>query len=253
MITRGIILSGGTGSRLLPLTKTTNKQLLPINRRPIIDYSINTLIQLGCKQITIILGGENFSQIVSHLQDGSDKGVHFNYVYQQKPSGIAQAINLTEPYFNREEQFVVILGDNVFENPIHLNLAPKLRETLQGPKAQIVLYDTPEIHRFGCASILDGQIVGIEEKPKQLRTDVDANLAITGLYILTSKFFDYFKTIKPSARGEYEITEILDCYLRDNQLDYSFVDGHWLDCGTFETIEAARRLANETGIEDRLV
>jgi glucose-1-phosphate thymidylyltransferase len=243
---KGIILTGGLGTRLLPLTSITNKQLLPIHKKPIIDYSINTLINLGCKEITIILGGEHFDQIVAYLKDGADKGVYFNYVYQSKPSGIAQAINLCEPYFNKEDEFAVILGDNIFEKPI------EKRKTEQG-KAQIVLYDTPEIHRFGCASIRKDKIVRIEEKPKKLYANCDFNLAITGLYIFTSKFFEYFKKAKPSERGEYEITEIINCYLQDNLLDFSFTNGRWLDAGTFETIDMARKLAQETKLEDRLI
>jgi len=246
---KGIILSGGTGSRLMPLTSITNKQLLPINRKPIIDYSINTLIELGCKEITVILGGEHFSQIVSYLKDGSDRNVHFNYIYQNTPSGIAQAINLCEPYFNKEDEFAVILGDNIFEKPIDIDIT----YTLKGTKAQIVLYDTPEINRFGCASILNGDIVHIEEKPKQLYVNCDSNLAITGLYIFTKKFFEYFQTAKPSARGEYEITEILNSYLKDEMLEFSKVDGRWLDAGTFETIDMARQLAKETKLEDNFI
>jgi glucose-1-phosphate thymidylyltransferase len=244
MVRKGIVLSGGLGTRLLPLTSITNKQLLPIHKRPIIDYSINSLTQLGCKEITIILGGDHFDQIVAYLKDGSEKDVHFNYVYQGKPSGIAQAINLCEPYFNKEEQFAVILGDNLFEKQVRFNDESK--------SAKIALYDTPEINRFGCASVRNGQIISIEEKPKTLRTDCDANLAITGLYIFTSKFFDYFKELKPSARGEYEITDILSKYLTAGNLEYGFVDGRWLDCGTFETIDLARRLVTETNLENQL-
>lgn len=245
MIRKGIVLSGGLGTRLLPLTSITNKQLLPIHKRPIIDYSINSLIRLGCKEITIILGGDHFDQIVAYLKDGSDRGIHFNYVYQNKPSGIAQAINLCEPYFNKEEQFAVILGDNLFEKNVSFN-GNRL-------SAKIALYDTPEINRFGCASIKDNRIISIEEKPKFLRTDCDANLAITGLYLFTNKFFDYFKDLKPSARGEYEITDILSKYLDDGNLDYGFVNGRWLDCGTFETIDLARRLVGETNLENQLI
>lgn len=245
MIKKGIILSGGLGTRLMPLTSITNKQLLPVHKRPIIDYSINSLIRLGCKEITIILGGDHFDQIVAYLKDGHDRGIHFNYVYQAKPSGIAQAINLCEPYFNKEEQFAVILGDNLFEKNVRFDDNTK--------SAKIMLYDTPEIHRFGCASIKNNSIVSIEEKPKTLRTDCDANLAITGLYIFTSKFFDYFKELKPSARGEYEITDILAKYLEDKNLQYGFVDGRWLDCGTFETIDLARKLVAETDLENHLL
>jgi glucose-1-phosphate thymidylyltransferase len=243
---KGIVLSGGLGTRLMPLTSITNKQLLPIHKRPIIDYSINTLIRLGCTEITVILGGDHFDQIVAYLKDGSDRNIHFNYVYQDKPSGIAQAINLCEPYFNKEEQFAVILGDNLFEKPM-------VFDKFSNKSAKIALYDTHEINRFGCASIKNEKIIGIEEKPKTLRRDCDANLAITGLYIFTSKFFEYFKILKPSARGEYEITDILSCYLQEQNLQYGFVDGRWLDCGTFETIDSARRLVAETDLENRLL
>lgn len=242
-IKKGIILSGGTGTRLFPLTKITNKQLLPINKKPIIDYSINTLLQLGCKEITVIIGGEHFQQIVSYLKDGSEKGVSFNYIYQDSPKGIAQAINLCEPYFNKEEQFAVILGDNLFSKPIILN---------KTNKAQIMLYDTPEIKRFGCAYIKDSNIIEIIEKPQILRTDC-LHKAITGCYIFTHKFFDFFKTIKPSKRQEYEITEILSKYLEQNELDFSNIQGTWLDCGTFETINVARELVKNTNLEETLL
>jgi len=243
MIKKGIILSGGAGTRLMPLTSITNKQLLPINKRPIIDYSINTLINLGCKEITVILGGEHFSQIVSYLRDGSDKNVHFNFVYQNKPSGISQAINLCEPYFNKEEKFAVILGDNLFSKPIKLS---------KSNNAQIMLYDTPEIKRFGCAFIKNNKIIEIVEKPQILREDCE-HRAITGCYIFTNKFFEYFKKIKPSSRNEFEITDIINYYLQDEKLDFSYVDGSWLDCGTFETIDLARKLVQEQNLEQYLI
>jgi len=237
---KGIILTGGLGTRLLPLTSITNKQLLPINKKVIIDYSINTLIQLGCKEITVILGGEHFSQIVSYLKDGAERGVHFNYVYQSKPSGIAQAINLCEPYFNTEEKFAVILGDNLFFTPITLNTHSN---------AQIMLYNTREIKRFGCAYLQNNKIVEIEEKPKVLRQDCE-HKAITGCYIFTKQFFTYFKDIKPSTRGEYEITDILTKYLDDGKLNYTNVQGAWLDCGTFETIDAAREIVRNEELKE---
>lgn len=241
---KGIILSGGTGSRLMPLTGIINKQLLPINKRPIIDYSINTLINLGCKEITVILGGDHYGQIIHYLQDGSNRGVHFNFIFQPKANGIAFAINLCEPYFNKEEKFAVILGDNLYSQHIKLNN--------NSNNAQIMLYDTPDIKRFGCAYLKNNKIVEIIEKPQMLREDCE-HKAITGCYIFTHKFFDYFKTIKPSARLEYEISEIINCYLKDDKLDYSFVEGWWLDAGTFETIELARKLVKETHLEETLI
>lgn len=237
---KGILLSGGTGSRLLPLTNFINKQLIPINRKPIIDYSINTLIELGCDDITVILGGTNFQQIVSYLRNGSHRGTHFNFIFQEKSDGIAAAINLCEPYFRAEKDFYVCLGDNVYE---------KTFKWKENDKAQIALISTPEILRFGVASIKNGSIIKIEEKPNYLEDNYE-NYAVTGCYKLTRKFFEYFKELKPSSRGEYEISEILAKYLKNGELDYQFVEGEWIDCGTFDSIEKARILNKKINLED---
>lgn len=241
MTNKGILLSGGQGTRLRPLTLITNKQLLPINKRPIIDYSVNTLINLGCKDITVILGGEHIQQIVSYLCS-SNKGVNFSFVYQQTPLGIAHAIGLCEPYFKNEERFSVVLGDNILSKPFAWK---------DNGKAQIVLAETPEIHRFGVASIKEDKILQIEEKPIHLREDCN-NYAITGHYLYTGKFFEYFKEMQPSARGEYEISAINDRYLQDGLLDYTFVEGEWLDVGTFAAINAAREMVKKSGLEETL-
>jgi dTDP-glucose pyrophosphorylase len=226
----GIILAGGTGSRLFPLTHVVNKHLLGLNGKFIIDYPINTLKSLGCEDVTVILGGSHFSQVVGYLGDGSRYGLNFNYVYQAEPKGIAQAISLCKRFVADSDRFSVVLGDNVFEKGLRWNPnAPK-------DSAQIMLANHPSLNRFGVASINhDRKIVKIEEKPKELDSNYH-NMAVSGCYLFTNQFFDYFSEMKPSARGEYEITDIISRYLQDNKLSYSMVDGLWSDAGTHESI-----------------
>lgn len=227
----GIILAGGTGSRLMPLTSVVNKHLLNLNRKFIIDYPINTLKDLGCQDVTVVLGGAHFSQVTGYLGDGSRYGLNLNYVYQAEPSGIAQAINLCKRHVYDDADFSVILGDNVFENsPRWTN--PNWKTN---PRAQIVLANHPDLTRFGVASLEEGKIVKIEEKPKVLDNNY-VNMAIAGCYLFTPKFFEYFEQLKPSARGEYEITDIIKKYQEDNNLSYSMVGGLWSDAGTHESI-----------------
>lgn len=229
-IKKGIILAGGLGTRLLPLTGTISKHLIPINDRFIIDYPINTLKKLGCEHITIILGGEHFEQIVAYLKDGSDHGVVFNYVYQGAAKGIAQAIAICKPYVEAEETFAVILGDNIFDKPIIF------KENQNPSTAKIILYNHKELERFGVASIDKNKIVKIEEKPKNIDYQYD-NYAIAGGYIFNHNYFDYYKNIKPSARGEFEIVDIISQYSKNNNLDYIVYNSMWQDAGTFSAIE----------------
>jgi glucose-1-phosphate thymidylyltransferase len=224
----GIILAGGTGSRLLPLTQVVNKHLLGVGENLVIDYPLYILKQMGCENVTVILGGVHFSQVVGYLKDGSNYGLNINYVYQGEPKGIAHAINLCERFVCNETHFSVILGDNVFENPIQWN------GTAGG--AQIVLSDHPDMKRFGVASLNEeGEIVRIKEKPLALNKKL-INLAITGCYLFTPQYFDYFKEIKPSQRQEYEITDIIRRYHRDNNLSWTQIAGLWSDAGTHESI-----------------
>jgi glucose-1-phosphate thymidylyltransferase len=228
----GIILAGGTGSRLFPLTHVVNKHLLGVNGKFVIDYSINTLKNMGCEDVTVILGGAHFSQVVGYLQDGARYGLNLNYVYQGEPKGIAHAINLCKRFVYDDADFSVILGDNVYENTISWN-NPNWRNQ---PKAQIVLAEHPELNRFGVASFdSNNEIVKIEEKPKNLDPNL-TNLAITGCYLFTPEYFEYFKQIKPSPRGEYEITDIINKYLDDGNLSWTKIDGLWSDAGTHESI-----------------
>ncbi len=223
-----IILAGGLGTRLHPLTHVVNKQLLPINGKFIIEYPLNTLKQMGIENVTVVLGGTHFSQIVGYLQDGSKHGLNFNYVYQNEPKGIAHAINICRRHVLDDSQFVVILGDNIYDTTVQWN-------TNTAASAQVVLYDHPELPRFGVASLLNDKIVKIQEKPKQIDTSYK-NYAITGCYLFDQKFFDFYKKLTPSPRGEYEITDIIHQYNDLGDLSWTVAEGLWTDAGTHESI-----------------
>lgn len=228
----GIILAGGNGTRLRPLTQVVNKHLLGVNGKFVIDYPINTLKNMGCQDVTVILGGEHFAQVVAYLGDGSRYGLNLNYVYQVEPKGIAHAISLCKRFVYDDADFSVILGDNVYENSIQWNNP----DWKTDPKAQIVLSDHFDITRFGVASFdKNNDIVKIVEKPKVLDSHL-TNKAITGCYLFTPKYFEYYEKLSPSARGEYEITDIIRMYLADNNLSWTELDGLWSDVGTHESI-----------------
>lgn len=228
----GIILAGGNGTRLRPLTQVVNKHLLGVSGKFVIDYPINTLKNMGCQDVTVILGGEHYAQVVAYLGDGSRYGLNLNYVYQVEPKGIAHAISLCKRFVYDDADFSVILGDNVYENAIKWNNP----DWKTNPKAQIVLSDHFDITRFGVCSFDDkGDIVSIVEKPKVLDPTL-SNKAITGCYLFTPQYFEYYKKLVPSARGEYEITDIIRMYLEDNNLSWTELDGLWSDVGTHESI-----------------
>lgn len=237
MIKNGIILTGGTGSRLFPLTHTINKHLLNINGKFIIDYPLQTLKNIGVENLNVILGGSHFEQVVEYLKDGSDFGFNINYIFQKEPKGISQAINLCKRYLLDEEEFVVVLGDNLYQQPIS-------NRVLNG-KAKVVLNKHPELNRFGVATLNQkNRISKIEEKPQILNPN-DRNYAITGCYFFNQKFFEYFDRSVVSERGEYEITSILQAYNNDDNLIYSIADGWWIDAGMFGSIEEASFLTTK--------
>jgi glucose-1-phosphate thymidylyltransferase len=225
----GIILTGGTGQRLRPFTNYISKHLLNVNGKPIIDYPINTLKQLGVENLTIVVGSSFSGQILDYVQDGSKYGMKINYCYQSSPNGIAEAINICQRYVADDDRFVVILGDNIYSDPITFWESDKA--------ATIVVCPHPELQRFGVATFNnDGEILDIEEKPQALSSTFK-QYAITGCYFFDQQYFEYFKNIKPSARGEFEITDIIRQYWQQRELDAVMYGGKiWSDAGTHQSI-----------------
>ena len=231
---RGIILAGGTGSRLMPLTKVTNKHLLPIGRKPMIYYPIEKLTSIGIKEILIVTGIEHMGGVVSLLGSGKQFGCHFTYKVQDEAGGIAQALGLAENFAQRQP-VVVILGDNVFEDNLK-NYADRFISQKTG--ARVLLKQVPNPQRFGVALLSDDKIIGIEEKPKKPKSDY----AIIGIYFYDASVFDVIRELKPSGRGELEITDVNNAYIAKNQLAYDILEGWWTDAGTFESLDKANEL-----------
>jgi glucose-1-phosphate thymidylyltransferase len=231
---KGIVLAGGTGSRLFPLTKVTNKHLLPVGREPMIYHPVRKLTAAGIDEILIVTGVEHMGDVVTLLGSGREFGCRFTYKVQDEAGGIAQALGLAEN-FAGASPVCVILGDNVFEDPI-APFVERFRKQRKG--ARIVLKQVPDPQRYGVAEVRDGKIVGIEEKPKAPRSD----LAVTGIYFYDAGVFDFVRGLRPSARGELEITDVNVAYLRQGALRYDVFDGWWTDAGTFESIALANQL-----------
>lgn len=226
-VRKGIILTGGTGTRTAPFNQMFNKHLLPLYNRFIIDFPLDTLRGLGVVDLTVVLGGEHSDQIRRYFELNNNCGFEkVNFVNQLAPSGIAQAINLCHPHIG-DERFVTILGDNYYEKRIKFN---------DNDKAQIVLCQHQELKRFGVCSIVNGKIVKLEEKPQIIDESMDGNFAMTGCYLFDKQYFEYFKNIQKSSRGEYEIVDVINHYKDDNKLYYVITDGQWSDAGTLESI-----------------
>jgi len=233
---KGIVLAGGTGSRLFPLTKVTNKHLLPVGREPMIHHPVKKLTGAGIDEILVVTGVDHMGDVVNLLGSGREFGCRFTYKVQDEAGGIAQALGLAENFAARSP-LCVILGDNVFEDSI----APVVeRFRQQGRGARVVLKRVPDPHRFGVAEVRDGKIASIEEKPRQPRSD----LAVTGIYLYDGSVFDLVRDLKPSARGELEITDVNNGYLRRGELWYDVFQGWWTDAGTFESLRRASDLAD---------
>ena len=232
---KGVILAGGTGSRLFPLTKVTNKHLLPVGREPMIFHPVGKLTEAGIGEILVVTGVDHMGDVVTLLGSGREFGCRFTYKVQDEAGGIAQALGLAEG-FAAGSPVCVILGDNIFQDPI----APVVeRYRRQGRGARVVLKKVPDPHRFGVAEVKGERIVSIEEKPKQPRSD----LAVTGVYLYDAAVFDLIRDLKPSARGELEITDVNNAYLARGELWYDVFDGWWTDAGTFESLRRAGELA----------
>jgi len=234
---KGVILAGGTGSRLMPLTKVTNKHLLPVYNKPMIYYPLQTLIDMGIKEILIVSGPGHAGHFVNLLGSGRKFGVKFSYEIQDEAGGIAQALGLAEDFAD-EESVCVVLGDNIFEDKIDVS------DFKEG--ARIYLKKVQNASRFGVAEIdKNEKVLSIEEKPEKPKS----NLAVTGLYIYDNEIFKIIKTLKPSARGELEITDVNNTYIKKGKMDAKILDGFWSDAGTFESLFRASELIRKTLIK----
>jgi glucose-1-phosphate thymidylyltransferase len=232
---KGIILAGGTGSRLFPLTKVTNKHLLPVGKYPMIYHAIFKLREAGIGDILIVTGREHMGDVVNLLGSGRDFGVQFTYKVQDEAGGIAQALGLAEQYVG-DDRMVVILGDNVFSDRIK----PYVDEfSAQPAGAKILLQQVPDPQRYGVPVIEGNRIVAIEEKPSVPKS----SYAVTGIYMYDATVFDIIKTLKPSDRGELEITDVNNAYIRRNELTFNILQGWWTDAGTYPSYFRANEWA----------
>ncbi|HEY4882617.1 MAG TPA: sugar phosphate nucleotidyltransferase [Myxococcales bacterium] len=231
---KGIVLAGGTGSRLFPLTKVTNKHLLPVGREPMIFHPVRKLTAAGVEEILIVTGVEHMGDVVTLLGSGKDFGCRFTYKVQDEAGGIAQALGLAENFAGKE-LLCVILGDNIFQDPIGPYLSA-FRE--QGRGARLLLKTVDDPQRYGVAEVEGSRVVRIVEKPKRPKSD----LAVVGIYFYDTQVFDVIRTLKPSGRGELEITDVNNHYLREGSLHCDRLQGWWTDAGTFESLAAANEL-----------
>ncbi|MCD1259515.1 NTP transferase domain-containing protein [Paenibacillus athensensis] len=234
---KGIILAGGTGSRLYPLTKVTNKHLLPVGKYPMIFYAIAKLQQAEIEDILIVTGKEHMGDVVNLLGSGTDWGLSFTYKVQDEAGGIAQALGLAR-HFVGNDQVVVILGDNVFEDSI-APFVNNFREQQRG--AKILIQEVHDPQRYGVPELSGSNIVSIEEKPAQPKS----GYAVTGIYMYDSSVFDIIQTLKPSGRGELEITDVNNAYIQREELTYDVLQGWWTDAGTHASLAKANELAKD--------
>ncbi len=231
---KGVILAGGTGSRLYPLTKITNKHLLPVYDKPMIYYPLQTLIGAGLDEIMIVSGRGHAGHFLELLGSGSEFGVHLTYEIQEEAGGIAQALGLAEDFAD-DDTVAVILGDNIFQD----NVRDAVQSFESG--ARVFLKEVPDASRFGVAEIMENHIVSIEEKPAEPKS----SYAVTGLYLYDNDVFDIISTLRPSGRGELEITDVNNEYIRRSAMSYSVLEGFWSDAGTFESLLRAGMMVQQ--------
>ena len=238
---KGVILAGGKGTRLHPLTRVTNKHLLPVYNKPMIYYPMETLINAGIKKILIIAGGEDIGDFMQLLGSGKEFGVDLTYKVQDEAGGIPQAISLARDFIGNEK-FMVILGDNVFED----NITEFVKDFEKSNyEAMIFLKQVEDAKRFGVAEIDGERVLGVEEKPEYPKSDY----AVTGLYMYSSRVFDIIKTLKPSKRGELEITDVNNNYIKSSSLTFRILSGFWSDAGTFESMHRATNFVKEKSVQ----
>ncbi|MFA4917031.1 MAG: sugar phosphate nucleotidyltransferase [Syntrophales bacterium] len=237
---KGVVLAGGLGSRLYPLTKVTNKHLLPVYNAPMIYYPIRTLVNAGINEILIVTGGNNAGDFLRLLGNGKDFGLaHLNYTYQEGEGGIAAALSLAE-FFADNGKVVVILGDNIIEGNIR-NAVESFKRQKGGTR--IMLKGVPDPQRFG-VPVFDGdRITCIVEKPSHPAS----NYAVTGIYMYDTRVFEFIKKLKPSERGELEITDVNNFYINEGEMEWDILDGWWTDAGTFQSLQSAGNMVAATG------
>jgi len=237
---KGVVLAGGLGTRLYPLTKVTNKHLLPVHDQPMIYYPIRTLINAGIDDIMIVTGGNSAGDFLRLLGNGKEFGLkHLNYAYQEGEGGIADALSLVH-HFADDQPICVVLGDNIIEGNIRA-ACDEYREQQQG--AKILLKKVHDPQRFGVPELDGNRVLRIEEKPKEPKSD----FAVIGIYFFDPKVFDVITTLEPSDRGELEITDVNNYYIGRGEMTCNELEGWWTDAGTFESLLRASNLVAETG------
>jgi len=232
---KGIVLAGGTGSRLFPLTKVTNKHLLPVGYAPMLWHPVWKLKQAGIEEILIVTGTEHMGDVVRCLGSGKDFGCRFTYKVQDEAGGIAQALGLAENFVGGDS-VCVILGDNIFQDDLTGDVEAFRK---QGQGARILLKPVQDPQRYGVAELNGDKVVGIEEKPKEPKS----NLSVTGIYFYDGTVFDIIRTVKPSGRGEMEITDVNNAYIQRGRMTFGTFQGWWTDAGTFPSLSVANDLA----------
>ncbi|MBN1829399.1 MAG: NTP transferase domain-containing protein [Deltaproteobacteria bacterium] len=237
---KGIVLAGGLGTRMHPLTKVTNKHLLPVYDKPMIYYPIETLVNAGIEEILIVTGGNSAGDFLKLLGNGKAFGLkHLNYTYQEGEGGIAAALALAE-YFADKDRIIVVLGDNIIEGNIRKAVQDFIK---QESGAKIMLKEVSDPNRFGVPAFENGKIVRIDEKPEHPAS----SYAVIGVYMYDSNVFDVVKTLKPSVRGELEITDVNNHYIKEGIITYEILEGWWTDAGTFDSLKYATNRVAETG------
>ncbi len=235
---KGVVLAGGTGSRLYPLTRVTNKHLLPVYDKPMLYYPVQTLVDAGIQDILIVTGGNNAGDFLRLMRNGKDFGLkQLSFAYQEGEGGIADALRLAEP-FAAGEKICVILGDNILEKSV---LGAREKFERQQGGALILLKEVLDPERFGVPMFEGKRIVRIEEKPRV----PGSSYAVIGVYFYDGTVFNRVRKLKPSGRGEFEITDVNNSYLFDEQLSYDVIDGGWTDAGTFESLWRATKMVRE--------
>jgi len=237
---KGVILAGGLGSRLYPLTKVTNKHLLPVYNEPMIYYPIRILVNAGIDDLLIVTGGNNAGDFLRLLENGNEFGLkHINYTYQQGEGGIAAALSLAE-FFADSDKIVVVLGDNIIEGNIRAAV-DKFRVQKEG--ARILLKEVTDPQRFGVPVFEGEKIIRVEEKP----ANPASNYAVIGIYMYDHRVFEFIRSLQPSQRGELEITDVNNFYIREEKMQWDVLDGWWSDAGTFESLQSAGNMVAATG------